>query len=140
MVHALREAHRVLAPDGVAVEMRPAAIHRRVSIESGKRRRHVGVMRENFKREHEADRAVARAVRAGWFREVSVRTFPCTRIMDTLTDYTKWLGDFYAISGSPSHEWLERKLERALDAAPNGSRIIITAPVTIRLLEKRMHE
>ena len=33
MVHALREAHRVITPNGVVVEMRPAAIHRRVAVE-----------------------------------------------------------------------------------------------------------
>ena len=136
MVHALREAHRVIAPDGVVVEARPAAIHRRVAVQSGKVRRHVGVMRENFHRERHADRAVANAVRAGWFREGAVRSFSCTRTMDTLEDYCTWLGEFYTVTDSPPHEWLVERIERTLEKAPEGSRIIITAPVTVRLLKK----
>lgn len=136
MVHALREAHRVVAPGGVVVEMRPSAIHRRVFVERGKTRRLVGVMRENFHRERQADRAVARVVRDGLFQEKTVRDFSCTRIMDTLEDYNTWLGEFYAVTNSPPHDWLIERLERALDAAPDGSRIIITAPVTVRLLKK----
>ena len=136
MVHALREAHRVVARNGAVIEMRPAAIHRRVAVERGKTRRHVGVMRENFKRERQADRAVARALRAGWFREGPVRDFPCTRIMDTLTDYCTWLGEFYAVTDSPPHEWLVARIERALEVSPARSRIIITAPVTVWVLKK----
>ena len=136
MVHALREAHRVVAPGGVVIEMRPSAIHRRVAVERGKTRRHIGVMRENFHRERQADRAVARAVRAGWFRERAARSFSCTRIMDTLEDYRTWLGDFYAVTNSPPHEWLVERIEHALETAPDGSRIIVTAPVTVRLLKK----
>lgn len=136
MVHALREAHRVVAPGGVVVEMRPAAIHRRVAVQRGKTRRHMGVMRENFHRERDADRAVAKAIRAGWFRERSIRSFSCTRIMDTLEDYCTWLGEFYAVTDSPPHEWLVKRIENALETAPDGSRIIVTAPVTVRLLKK----
>ena len=136
MVHALREAHRVLAPDGVVIEARPAAVHRRVAVQSATVRRHVGVMRENFHRERQADRAMASAVRAGWFREGAVRSFSCTRTMDTLEDYCTWLGEFYAVTDSPPHEWLVERIERALEKAPEASRIIITAPVTVRLLKK----
>ena len=137
MVHALREAHRVITPNGVVVEMRPSAVHRRVAVERGKRRSHVGLMRENFKREYQADRAVARTVREGLFDEERVRDFSCTRIMDTLGDYRTWLDDFYTLTDSPSHEWLVARIQRALEASPAASRIIITAPVTVRLLRER---
>ncbi len=33
MVHALREAHRVLKPDGLLLDLRPGPVHRRVGIE-----------------------------------------------------------------------------------------------------------
>jgi hypothetical protein len=137
MVHALREAHRVVTPNGVVIEMRPASVHRRVAVEQGRKSRHVGVMRENFKRERAADRAVARVVRAGWFREAPTRNFPCTRIMDTLADYATWLDEFYAVTDSPSHDWLVARIERVLEVSPRESKIVITAPVTMRLLRKR---
>ncbi len=56
--------------------------------------------------------------------------------MDTLEDYCTWLGDFYTATDSPPHDWLVRRIERALEMAPRRSRIIITAPVTVRLLRK----
>jgi len=56
--------------------------------------------------------------------------------MDTLEDYCTWLGEFYTVTDSPPHEWLVERIERALEKAPEGSRIIITAPVTVRLLKK----
>ena len=56
--------------------------------------------------------------------------------MDTLEDYCTWLGEFYTVTDSPPHEWLVERIERTLEKAPEGSRIIITAPVTVRLLKK----
>jgi hypothetical protein len=137
MVHALREAHRVLAPNGVAVDLRPAAVHRRVAIEHRGRRRHLGVMRERFDLERAADQAVTEAVRDGWYRTAPRRRFPCTRFLDTLADFRGWLAEFYTLTGSPSHEWLVQRIERALDEWPAGSRIVVTAPVTVGLLKKQ---
>src|SRR3989442_11616899 len=113
MVHALREAHRVLAPAGILVDLRPAAAHRRVAIARGRREHRIGVMRELFHDELAADRAVAHAVREGWFGIERRMRFDCRRVMDTVEEFREWLGEVDTRRAPPSHEWLGRRVERA---------------------------
>jgi SAM-dependent methyltransferase len=78
MVHALRQAHRVLKPGGLLIDLLPAPAHRRVGIVSGGHYRRLGTTRETL----DLDRAAERAVRrVGLFRlETGVR-FDCRRVM-----------------------------------------------------------
>jgi hypothetical protein len=57
MVHALYEAQRVLHPNGIILDLRPAPVHRRVGIQSEAGYREVGVMRENLEDDYAANRA-----------------------------------------------------------------------------------
>jgi hypothetical protein len=83
MVHALRQAHRVLKPGGLLIDLRPAPAHRRVGIFSGGRHRRLGTTRESLDLDRAGERTVRRACRAGLFRlETSIR-FDSRRVMDT---------------------------------------------------------
>lgn len=64
-MHALTEARRVLAGDGLLIDLRPSAVHRKVHAVLRKDTRLLGVMRERFDDERAADRAVGAA--AGTF-------------------------------------------------------------------------
>ena len=135
MVHALTEAHRVLKPNGILIDMRPAAKHRRAGLGEGKHWRHVGAMREKFDDDIAADRAVNQMVREGLFHRESQIEFDLDRVMDTLEDFRAWLDDF-STDKLPSHERLYQKVERALAKEPDGTKIAVRGPLKIGVLRK----
>src|SRR5262245_12538915 len=133
MVHALRETHRVLAKGGLVVDLRPAAVHRRVAIVSGGHEHHVGTMREGFREDHAANDAVARILREGWFAFERRMRFDCRRLMDTVAEFREWLADFDTRKGHGTHEWLVRRVERALGEAGRARRprIVVRGPLVL---------
>jgi hypothetical protein len=136
MVNALREAHRVLKPGGLLIDLRPAAVHRRVGITQGGRHRLSWVMRENFDDDHAADRAVTEVVNQGWFKAEGRARFACYRVMDTLDDFREWLTDFVQKGKFPSHDWLISRVEHKLESSDDKTRIVVSAPLNLRVLRK----
>jgi len=134
MGHALTEAHRVLAADGLLVDLRPAAVHRTVHAVSGKKARLLGVMRERFDEERASDRAVAAAVRSGLFAVVSRGRFPCNRVATAASDFQAWLAGYVAMADLTPHAWLGRWVERAFDEAKGSLRVVIRAPIDLIVL------
>ena len=137
MVHALREAERVLRPNGLLVDLRPAAVHRRVGVTHAGRYRLLGVMRETFDDDRAADRAVTQIQREGRLKAEGRTVFACNRIMDRLGDFQEWLADFDRLGKLPSHEWLMRRVKRALDVAGGKARIVVSGPLILRVLRKQ---
>jgi SAM-dependent methyltransferase len=134
MVHALREAHRVLRPGGILVDLRPAAKHRRVGLGKGRRWRQVGVMRESFEEDRAADRAVAEVLRAGLFRRGARTEFLVDREMDSLEDFRTWLKEYGQRRILASHQWLLARLKRAL--AVKEATIVGRGLVALQLLRR----
>lgn len=135
MVHALTEAHRVLKPDGILLDLRPAASHRRAGLGEGNRWKQVGVMRENLDDDIASDRAVIQVIRDNLFRQEKLFEFDLDRVMDTLSDFRAWLDDF-DVDKLPSHEWLYLKVERALAKKPKGTRIAVRGLMRMRAMIK----
>jgi hypothetical protein len=135
MVHALTEAHRVLKSNGILIDVRPGAKHRRAGLGEGKSWRFVGAMREPFDDDIAADRAVGQVVHEGLFRRESWIEFGLDRVMATLQDFRAWLDDFPS-DKIPSHDWLYRKVERALAKKPVSTKITVRGPLKIGLLRK----
>jgi len=135
MVYALREAHRVLKPDGLLIDLRPAAMHRRVGVVTkGNGYRLPWVMREMFDDDRAANRAVAQVVRDGWFKAKGRTRFPCYRVMDTLDEFREWLADFIDRGKCPPHDWLLGLVERELQVTTGKTSIVVSAPLDLRLL------
>src|SRR5437867_4831033 len=134
MVHALREARRVLRRDGILMDLRPAAEHRRVGLGAGRRWHQVGVMRESFDNDRAADRAIARVLRVRWFRRGARAEFLVDREMDTMDDFLAWLKDFGQRRILASSDGLIRKLERAL--AVEEAMIVGRGVVALQVLRK----
>jgi hypothetical protein len=137
MVHALLEAHRVIKPEGLLIDVRPASVHRRVGLAHGDCYRLRWVMRENFEDDRAADRAVAQVISEGWFNAETHVRINCYRVMDTLGDFQGWLTDFVDKGKFPSHDWLVRRLEHALAAEKGNVRVVVSAPLVLRTLRKR---
>jgi hypothetical protein len=135
MVHALTEAHRVLKRDGVLIDLRPAASHRRAGLGEGKQWKQVGAMRENFDDDLAAERAVKQVIRDGWFRLESLVKFDLDRLMDTLPDFRVWLDDFPG-DRMPSHDWLYRRVERALAKKKAGTKIAVRGLMRLGVMRK----
>jgi hypothetical protein len=137
MVHALHEAQRVLRPDGLLVDLRPAAVHRRVGVIQAGRYRPLGAMRETFDDDRAADCAVTQVEGEGRLKAEGRAVFACNRIMDSLDEFQEWLADFVKLGNLPSHDWLVRRVERALDVAGGRARVVVSGPLVLRLLRKQ---
>ena len=111
MVHALTEAHRVLKPKGLLIDMRPAAKHRRAGLGEGNRWQLVGTMREKFDDDIASDRAVRQVVREKLFHREFQIEFDLERVMDTLA-------------------------ERDLEKEPIGTKITVRGPLKIGVMRK----
>ncbi len=135
MVHALRQAWRVLKADGILIDLRPGPVHRRVRIRGAGHSPVIGTMRERFEDDYAADRAVAEVVRRGFFKIQRRVRFQCNRTMDTLPEFRDWLNDVVTQDGLASHEWLFQKVKRAIVTRGKG-KIVVEGPLDLRVLKK----
>ncbi len=136
MVHALHEAHRVLNSNGILVDLRPAAVHRRVGIVRQGRFEHIGNMRERFDDDRAADRAIRQVLEEGLFKTEWRSKFRCRRLMDTPNDLRQWVDEFVTSSDLPSHDWLIERVERALSRKRTEWKIEVRGPLQVRVLRK----
>ena len=139
MVHALREARRVLKPGGLAIDLRPALAHRRVMVRRAGQAEPMGVMRETFDDDRAANRAVAQVVGQRLFKLEGRQRVLLERHMDGLDDLREWLDDFASFGDKlPAHDWLVARVGRALGAAPHRrNSVVVAGPLDLRRLRKR---
>ena len=136
MVHALKEAHRVLQPGGILIDLRPALKHRRAGLGEGEEVRWLGVMREDFSDDRAANRAVARVLREGLFRPETQTEFDVDRVLDSLDDFREWLDEYATPGKLPPHEWLLKRLEHAEKKTGGQARIVVRGPLSLAVLRK----
>ena len=136
MVHALREVYRVLKPNGLLIDLRPAAKHRRLGLGMGKRWKLVGAMRETFHDDWAANRAVRDILHSGLFQLEARSKFDLDRVMDTMEDFRAWLDEFVQQGNLPSHEWLVQRLGRQEKKQGRKTKITVRGPLTLGVLRK----
>lgn len=134
MVHALREARRVLSPGGLLFDVRPAAVHRRVGLSHGGMYEPLAVMREKFHDDYAANRAVTQVINAGLFKSKRRIRFECVRMMDHLSEFQAWLEEFVTLGKMPSHDWLLQRVREGIKMRGGRPRIVVRGPVDLRLL------
>ncbi len=136
MVHALKEAHRVLKPEGILIDLRPAPAHRQLGIGEGRSWQHIGSLHEILDDDHAADAAVARVVKEGYFRAGRRTQFQLDRVMDTVADVREWLADFDQRHELPSHDPLLQRLEHRMARLKKPVKIAIRGPMMLGILRK----
>jgi hypothetical protein len=138
MVHALHEAQRVLQPNGILFDLRPAPVHRRIAIQSAAGLQEVGAMREDLTDDYAANEAVKHVLHEGLFKSEKFTQFNCNRVMDTLKEFQAWLFDFTTLGreDSSAHDWLSERVEHVYHATPGKKKIIIHSPLMLRRLRK----
>ena len=136
MVHALHEAQRVLQPNGILFDLRPAPVHRRVGIQSAAGVQEIGVLREDLSDDYAANRAVKQVLREGLFKSEEFTQFNCNRVMDRLKEFQTWLSEFTTLGRerSSAHDWLFERVEGAYRAIPGKKKIIVHSPLMLRRL------
>src|SRR5262245_8987509 len=141
MVHALREASRVLKSDGLLIDLRPAPVHRHVGISENGSYVKVGVMREFLTDDYAANSAVNGMISSG-FLQLDWRTsFECTRTMDRLSELKARLDELVELQKGPSHDWLLQRMKkrfesRATGQPPRRRKIVMRGPIELRVLTK----
>jgi hypothetical protein len=136
MVHALKEARRVLKPNGVLIDLRPAPIHRRVGISRGGRWKQLGVMQERFDDDRTANRAVLQVLRGGLLKREWRTQFDCPRVMDTFDEFRAWLDEFVRLGNMPTHDWLLERVASALANKPGQVKVVVRGPLMMQVMRK----
>ena len=137
MVHALQEAHRVLRPGGLLIDLRPAPAHRRVGLQRGRRWTLVGTMKEDLSDDHSANLAVRTAVGRGMFRRELYDRFDLKRHVGSLSSFRTWLEEFAVLARLPSHAWLVDRVAAALARGSTKATVVVRGPLELRVLRKR---
>lgn len=137
MVHALREAYRVLKSNGLLLDLRPAKVHRRAGILAAGRWRLIGSLRETFDDDAAADRAVSQVVKERLFRPGPRSQFQVDRRMDTMDEFEAWVEETVEEDPLASHRRLIDRVGRALARAPQGAVIAVRGPLVLRVMTKQ---
>ena len=137
MVHALREAHRVLKPEGLLLDVRPAPSHRRVGILSPRGQwKLVAPMKEYLDDDRAANAAIKTVIGERLFRRQAYASVDLRRHVDTMSNFQAWLQEFSTLGAFPPHDWMVPKVKMALAKASRKAKIVVRGPLEIRVLSK----
>jgi hypothetical protein len=105
MVHALSEIRRVLAPDGILIDLRPILDRWQIEVTSTRELRGTGRMQDfpiGLADDEAANRAIAQASEDGWFSRERQEFFPYYYSWDAPSEMEEWVDtewqDFIAIA------------------------------------------
>lgn len=136
MVHALCEARRVLKPNSILVDLRPAIQRHHVGILRAGRYRELGTTRETFDPDRAANRAVAHVLAKGLFRQVWRTQFECDWAFATLGAFREWISDFIQGGDVRPYDRLIRQVDSATRGRRGESKIVARASLAMRVLTK----
>ncbi len=134
MVHVLQEAHRVLKPGGLMIDLRSAPSDRDIGVRFNKRWRVVGTVNLWVSDDRAADGAVKRVLKQGLFEEIRVSDFALRRYLDSPDELRDYFAQWPEASPDPG---IVECAERFFEIHPRGARIEIRGYLTLRILRKK---
>jgi SAM-dependent methyltransferase len=96
MVHALDEIRRVLAPDGILIDLRPLAGRWPVEVASSRESREVGRasdMPAGLEDDRAANESIAQAAAQGWFAREREESFPFFYYWDSPKEMQEYIDE-----------------------------------------------
>jgi len=133
MVHALEEVRRVLAPEGILIDMRPFAEHWRVEVVSSggfKETGQVDDLPEQVSGDVASNEAMREAESRGWFQSEQEEFFPLFYSWDTPSEMEEFVDEDWADFIGLSDE--NRKSTRAVGAVGEAdSRVRVRVKILI---------
>ena len=136
MVHALKETHRVLKPNGLLIDLRPASAHRHIGLGEARHWKQVGTLHEVLDDDFAADAAVEQMVREGYLHPERRLSFQLDRVMDTIEEVREWLKDFDQRRDLPTHEPLLHLIEKQRAQPGQPVKISVRGPMKLGVLRK----
>jgi hypothetical protein len=110
MVHTLSEIERVLAPDGILIDLRPILDRWHIQVTSARETRQAGRMQDfdiGLADDEAANRAAREAEANRWFTRESEEFFPLIYSWDSASEMEEWIEDewhdFMGLSQETKH-------------------------------------
>lgn len=94
MVHALSEIRRVLAPNGILIDLRPILDHWAIEVVSARGTRGTGNIKDlppGIADDEAANRSIGQAEQDGWFTHQDKASFPFVYSWDTPSEMEEWI-------------------------------------------------
>jgi hypothetical protein len=137
MVHALREAWRVLRPDAVLIDLRPAIEHGRVGLVRNGEFAVQWRTRESLAPYRAASRSLACAEKLKLFGRRRSSRFICTTVFPSPEHLKDWLYDWYERECFHHADDLVRRVEEARRQPELAGSIVARIPFMLKVLTKR---
>jgi hypothetical protein len=137
MVHALREVWRVLRPDGILIDLRPAIEHCRIGIVRDGHFTDLGRLSESFDGSRAANRAVAHVLGLKLFRMARRTRFECEILFSSPRALREWIADYGDVDDAPSNERLVQRAELAIRRWGGRAEIAARIPFVMKVLLKQ---
>ena len=138
MVHALDEVRRVLAPDGILIDLRPLADNWRVEVVSLREVKRTGRVEDlpvQTNGDVAANAAIQAAEKRGWFKREQDELFPLFYSWDTPSEMEEFVDDDW--SDFVGMEEDTRRATRSAWAVADGdSRVRVRVEILIARLRK----
>jgi hypothetical protein len=137
MVHALREAWRVLRADALLIDLRPAIAHGRVGLVRDGRFTVQWRTRESLASYRAASRSVAEVLGLGLFVCRSSSRFSCTTVFPAVETLRDWLHDWYETESAGRADALAKRVEGANERPELAGTLVAEVPFTLRAYKRR---
>ncbi len=125
MVHALRETHRLLRPNGLLVDIHGLPTPHVIEVHSPEKVDKVGWLldRDDFENERFAFNALAQSVVDGHFILEDERDFTHNVYLDSLDEFQQWLAEWWTSAILP--QGTISRIEELLRHAGGSARIML---------------